>query len=265
VPHQAVCSLLPSRATAIALADLGAKIVCADLQEKPNPRGFEADLDKTTPEVIAAKGGEAIFQAVDIADVGQVEAIFATTLKKFGRLDIIVNCAGYWTTFRLFSDEDEELWAKMVAVNTLGTTRMNRLAIRQFLTQEVDPVWGSRGRIINVSSCAGVTGFPGEVAYSATKASINHMTRAGALDHAKDSVNVNCVAPGVVATGMACGNLESDSIRSLMERATPWPRLGTPSDIAGAIVFLCLPESQWMTGQVLSVDGGMTIGVPPPA
>lgn len=183
--------------------------------------------------------------------------------KDFGRLDILINCAGYWAPFNLFADESEELWSKMAAVNTLGTARMCRLAIAQFLEQDVDPSWGSRGRIVNISSCAGVVGFPGEVAYSATKASINHMTRAGALDHAKDHININCVAPGVVATGLARGNLENASIHSLMQKATPWPRLGTAKDIADAVLFLCGPESQWMTGQILAVDGGLTLGVSP--
>lgn len=150
----------------------------------------------------------------------------------------------------------------MTAVNTLGTARMTRGALKQFLKQSPDEIWGSRGRIVNISSCAGVTGFPGEVAYSATKASINHMTRAGALDHAKDHININCVAPGVVATGMARGNLESNEILQTMTKATPWPRLGKAEDVAAAVVFFCLPEAQWITGQTLSVDGGLTLGVP---
>lgn len=152
----------------------------------------------------------------------------------------------------------------MVAINTLGTAKSMRLAIRQFLKQEVDPKWGSRGRIVNISSCVGGIAFPGEVAYSATKASVNHMTRSGAMDHAKDSININCIAPGVVATGMARKNIEDKDIFALMKHSTPWPRIGTAEDIAGAALFLCLPQSQWMTGQVLAVDGGMTLGVPAP-
>jgi NAD(P)-dependent dehydrogenase (short-subunit alcohol dehydrogenase family) len=174
-----------------------------------------------------------------------------------------VNCAGFWAPFRDFAVEDDELWAKMLAVNSMGTAKATRLALRQFLKQEVDPVWGSRGRVVSVSSCAGHIAFPGEVAYSATKASINHMTRAGAIDHAKDSINLNCVAPGVVATGMARGNFEDKDIFSGMRKATPWPRMGKAEDIASAILFFCLPESQWITGQLLPVDGGMTLGVPP--
>ncbi|UPK94149.1 hypothetical protein LCI18_005084 [Fusarium solani-melongenae] len=238
------------RAIAIALAGEGAKIALCDLQEKANAQGYEADVDKTTGDIIAARGGDSIFLQTDIASSMAVQETFSRTLE-----------ASYWAPFCSFADESEELWAKMAAVNTLGTARMSRCAIRQFLKQELDEKWGSRGRIVNISSCASVTGFPGEVAYSATKASVDHMTRAGALDHAKDSININCVAPGVVATGMARGNLENGSIHQTMVKATPWPRLGTVDDIAAAVLFLCLPQSQWITGQVLPVDGGMTIGV----
>lgn len=187
---------------------------------------------------------------------------FCSRFQHFGRLDILVNCAGFWAPFRHFVDEDDELWSKMLAVNSAGTSKMSRLAIRQFLKQEVDPTWGSRGRIVNISSCAAQIAYAGEVAYSATKASINHMTRAAAIDHAKDSININCIAPGVVATGMARGNLEDKGISQVMKAATPWPRLGNADDIAGAVLFFCLPPSQWITGQVLAVDGGMTLGVP---
>ncbi|OCK79787.1 NAD(P)-binding protein [Lepidopterella palustris CBS 459.81] len=252
------------RAIALGLAKYGAKIVCCDLKEMANPEGYEEDKNVPVAELVIRNGGSAIFCQVDISNAEQVGKAFEKTLTEFGRLDIVINCAGYWAPFRDFAHEDDELWSKMAAVNTLGTARMCRLAIQQFLKQEVDLKWGSRGRIVNISSCAGGFGFPGEVAYSATKASINHMTRAGALDHAKDYININCVAPGVVATGMARQNFENNAIHETMKKATPWPRLGTAVDIGEVVVFLCLPGSQWMTGQVLAVDGGMTIGVPPP-
>ncbi|TVY41219.1 3-oxoacyl-[acyl-carrier-protein] reductase [Lachnellula occidentalis] len=251
------------RAICLALADNGAKIVSCDLRAEANPSGYETDREIATADLVIKNGGEAIFQKVDISDAGQCESAFGTAISKYGRLDIVVNCAGYWEPFRDFVDEDDVLWGKMAAVNTLGTARVSRLAIRQFLKQEVDATWGSRGRIVNISSCAAGIAFPGEVAYSATKASVNHMTRAGAMDHAKDSININCVSPGVVATGMARQNIENKDIFSLMEKSTPWPRIGTAGDIAGVVLFLCLPPSQWMTGQVLNVDGGMTLGVPP--
>ncbi|KAI9839496.1 MAG: hypothetical protein M1819_002121 [Sarea resinae] len=250
------------RAIALGLAQEGAKLVCCDLRAEANPRGYEENLDTTTSDLIVRNGGHAIFQKTDLSKPDEVEAAFAKGISEFGRLDILINCAGYWAPFRDFVEEDDTLWEKMVAVNTLGTAKASRLAIRQFLKQEVDPVWGSRGRIVNISSCAGHIAFAGEVAYSATKASINHMTRAGAIDHAKDAININCVAPGVVATGMARGNIENKDIVSVMNKATPWPRLGKAADIAGAVLFFCLPQSQWITGQLLPVDGGMTLGIP---
>ncbi|KAL4802410.1 hypothetical protein BDV18DRAFT_166822 [Aspergillus unguis] len=249
------------RATALAFAKEGAALVCCDLKPESNPKGYEADVAKTTVDIITENGGKAIFQKVDISNFEQVEQAFEATVKTFGRLDILVNCAGFWAPFRKFADEDDELWAKMLQINAAGTSKMSRLAIRQFLKQDIDQSWGSRGRIVNVSSCAANIAYAGEVAYSATKAAVNHMTRAGAIDHARDAININCIAPGVVATGMARGNLENKDILQTMKRATPWPRLGVPDDIAQAILFFCLPGSQWITGQVLAVDGGMTLGV----
>lgn len=108
----------------------------------------------------------------------------------------------------------------MVAIDTLSTAKASRLAIQQFLKQDVDPAWGSRGRIVDILSSAGHIAFLGEVAYSATKASINCIAVAGTMDHAKDSINLNCVAPGVVATGMARQNFEDKDIFSLMNKAT---------------------------------------------
>lgn len=150
----------------------------------------------------------------------------------------------------------------MLAVNAAGTSKACRLALRQFLKQEVDPVWGSRGRVVNISSCAANIAYAGEAAYAASKAAVNHLTRAAAIDHAGDFVNFNCIAPGVVETGMARVNIEDEDIVKIMKAATPWPRLGKTDDIAGAVLYFCLPASQWVTGQVIAVDGGMTLGVP---
>ncbi|KAJ4233054.1 hypothetical protein NW759_001837 [Fusarium solani] len=240
-------SLPVGRAIAIALAGEGAKIVLCDLQEKANAKGYEADVDKTTGDIIAARGGDSIFLQTDIASSAAIQETFSRALEASALL--------------LFRGRVGGALAKIAAFNTLGTARISRSAIRQFLQQEVDEKWGSQGRIVNISSCASVTGFPGEVAYSTTKASVDHMTRARALDHAKDSININCVAPGVVATGIARGNLENSTIHQTIVKATPWPRLGTVDDIAAAILFLCLPQSQWITGQILPVDGGMTISI----
>ncbi|KAK7894334.1 hypothetical protein LTR67_006095 [Exophiala xenobiotica] len=251
------------RGIALGLADRGVSVICFDLKPEANPTGFEKDLEISTSDMIKKQGGQAVFFQVDISQPSQIEHAFIEAIAKFGRLDIAVNCAGYWAPFRKFAVEDDELWQKMANINLLGTAKCNRLAIKQFLKQEVDDSWGSRGRIVNVSSCAANIAFPYEVAYSATKAAINHVTRAGALDHAEDWININCIAPGVVATGMSRQNFEDPDIIKLMKKATPWPRLGTVEDIKAIAMFLCSKQSSWLTGQIYAVDGGMTLGVPP--
>ncbi|OQU97046.1 hypothetical protein CLAIMM_03049 [Cladophialophora immunda] len=251
------------RGISLGLAEQGVSVICCDLKPEANPEGFEKDLQVTTVELIREQGGQAIFFKVDISLMSEIEHAFKEGIAEFGRLDIAVNCAGYWAPFRKFALEDNDLWQKMVNINLLGTSTCNRLAIRQFLKQEVDEAWGSRGKIVNVSSCAASIAFPYEVAYSATKAAINHMTRAGALDHAQDWININCIAPGTVATGMARKNFEDKEIIKHMKKATPWPRLGTVEDITGTALFLCSKHSSWITGQIYAVDGGMTLGVPP--
>ncbi|KAK7905445.1 hypothetical protein LTR67_000167 [Exophiala xenobiotica] len=251
------------RSISLSLAEQGVSVICCDLKPEANPAGFEKDLHVTTANLIKKQGGEAIFFKVDVAQMSEIEYAFKGGIAKFGRLDIAINCAGYWAPFRKFAVEDDELWQRMANINLLGTAKCNRLAIQQFLKQEVDEAWGSRGRIVNISSCAANIAFPYEVAYSATKAAINHMTRAGALDHAQDWININCIAPGVVATGMARQNFEDEDIIKHMKKATPWPRLGTVEDVTGTALFLCSKQSSWLTGQIYAVDGGMTLGVPP--
>ena len=153
------------------------------------------------------------------------------------------------------------MWDKMFGINAKGTAMMMRLAIQQFLKQEVG-VSGARGRIVNISSSAGITAIGGEATYAASKAAVCMLTRNAALDHAKDYININCVCPGVVKTGMARHNFENpDTIKAMM-KGTPWPRLGEPGDIAKVVNFLLSDDAQWMTGQILAVDGGFTVGIP---
>ncbi|PKS06054.1 hypothetical protein jhhlp_007888 [Lomentospora prolificans] len=120
-------------------ASSGAQRLCAvTLQKNANPAGFDKDPAIDTSDLIAQSGGEAIFWQTDISNVEQIQAAFVAALSTFGRIDIVVNCASYWALFRKFAEEDDELWTKMPAVNTLGTVRMNRLAMKQFLKQDVD-------------------------------------------------------------------------------------------------------------------------------
>lgn len=149
----------------------------------------------------------------------------------------------------------------MLSINTRGPATAMREAIKQFLLQPVTAS-GSRGRIVNISSSAGITAIGGETAYAASKAALSMLTRNAALDHAKDYVNVNAVCPGVVRTALSSTNFDDPSIISEMKKGTPWPRLGEPRDIARVVLFLCSDDAQWMTGQNIAVDGGFTVGIP---
>ncbi|KAL1858069.1 hypothetical protein VTK73DRAFT_7966 [Phialemonium thermophilum] len=249
------------RAIALALAKEGAHVVCADLRPEAAAKGFEADKDVPTHEVIRNNGGRSLFQKCDMGKTDEIDTLFATAIQEFGKLNIVVNNAGLWLPLRDFVLETEEMWDAMMGINGKGTATSMRLAIRQFLKQEIDES-GSRGRIVNISSSAGITAIRREATYAASKAAVSMLTRNVALDHAKDSINVNAVCPGVVRTAMSSTNFQDPAIIAEMKKGTPWPRLGEPSDIAKVVVFLCSDDAQWITGQNIAVDGGFTVGIP---
>lgn len=153
------------------------------------------------------------------------------------------------------------MWDAMLSINSKGPATAMRQAIKQFLKQPVDES-GSRGRIVNISSSAGITAIGGEATYAASKAALSMLTRNVALDHAKDYINVNAVCPGVVRTALSSTNFNDPKIIAEMRKSTPWPRLGEPSDIAKVVVFLCSDDAQWVTGVNIAVDGGFTVGIP---
>jgi len=185
-----------------------------------------------------------------------------TISEEFGKLDILVNNAGLWMPLRDFVEETDEQWDAMMAINGKGVATAMRQSIKQFLQQPVDEISGSRGRIVNISSAAGITAIRREATYAASKAAVSMLTRNVALDHAKDYINVNAVCPGVVRTGQASTNFRNPAIITEMRKGTPWPRLGEPLDIAKVVVFLCSDDAQWVTGQNIAVDGGFTLGIP---
>lgn len=163
---------------------------------------------------------------------------------------------------RDFVEETDEQWDAMMGINGKGVATSMRQSIKQFLKQPIDAVSGVRGRIVNISSSAGITAIRREATYAASKAAVSMLTKNVALDHAKDSININAVCPGVVRTGAAGINFRDPAIITEMRKGTPWPRLGEPSDIAKVVIFLCSDDAQWVTGQNIAVDGGFTVGIP---
>ncbi|KAL5354739.1 hypothetical protein ACLOAV_000828 [Pseudogymnoascus australis] len=250
------------RAIALALAREGAIVVCSDLKPEAAKGGFEEDKDIPTHEVIRNNGAKSHFQKCDMGKTEEIFSLIEFATKECGKLDILVNNAGLWLPLRDFVEETDEQWDAMMGINGKGVATSMRQAIKQFLTQPIDPKSGSRGRIVNISSSAGIVAIRREATYAASKAAVCMLTRNVALDHAKDSINVNAVCPGVVRTAMSSTNFKDPNIISEMKKGTPWPRLGEPNDIANVVVFLVTDEAQWVTGQNIAVDGGFTVGIP---
>ncbi|OCL14887.1 putative short chain dehydrogenase/ reductase [Glonium stellatum] len=244
------------RAIALALAREGAHIVCADLKPEAAPHSFEEDKHIPTHDAISNNGGVAEFRK---CDMGKPEEIYEL---RFHKIDILINNAGLWLPLRDFVEETDDMWDRMMGINGKGTAVSMRQTIKQFLKQPIDPISGSRGRIVNIASSAGIVAVAREATYGASKAAISMLTRNAALDHAKDYINVNAVCPGVVRTALSSTNFQDPKIISEMKKGTPWPRLGEPKDIANVVVFLCTDEAVWVTGQNIAVDGGFTVGIP---
>jgi NAD(P)-dependent dehydrogenase (short-subunit alcohol dehydrogenase family) len=226
------------RATSLALAREGAKLVCADLRRAPRPEGY--DSEESTDELIVANGGEAIFVETDITQADSVDALVAAAVGEFGRLDVVVNNAGIFLGLFPIDEDTEENFDRTIAVNLKGCWLCSRA--------------------VNISSVAGLVGQAALSTYSASKGGNRLLTQALAIECAPYRINVNAVAPGYLPTAMAREFFEDPETREAVESVHPWPEMGGPTDIAEAVVFLSSEESRWITGAVLPVDGGMTAG-----
>jgi len=238
------------RAIARRYAAEGAAAVIADIVESPIEGG------PSTVELITGSGGSALYLPTDISDWRAVDALVATVVDRFGRLDIMVNNAATYTSTNLIETTPEQ-WSRVMAVNVTGFFYCSKRAVMQMLTQH--PVNDVRGRIINISSQHGMVACPGDFPYSVSKGAIVQMTRQIAVDHAKDGIVCNAIAPGKIITGKPGIANDPDAL-DYSRRRTPWPRLGTPDDVAGAAVFLASGMASYITGVNLMVDGGWMAG-----
>jgi NAD(P)-dependent dehydrogenase (short-subunit alcohol dehydrogenase family) len=244
------------RAIALALALSGATVVCADLNKKARKEGYEDDIEIDTDDVIQHRGGKAVYVQADVRRASQVENLVTRTVSDFGRLDIMVNNAGVGTGRKTILEESEEGYDFVVTVNTKGVWLGCKYAIAQMLKQE--PLESaSRGKIVNIASIAALIGRHRAHAYSSSKAAVVNLTRSLAVMYGPERININAVCPGLIPTALTRPTTpEGEQWHRGALEDTPWPRLGTPKDVAHCVLFLASPEAEWVTGIALVVDGG---------
>ena len=226
------------RSIALALAAQGATIVAVDMDQ--------ASTDAVVAE-LQASGGKALAVVANVTVSGDAERMIEAAIEAFGRVDILVNNAGITRDGLLMRMKDED-WDAVLSVNLKGAFLCTRAAFKVMSKQRY-------GRIINIASVVGQMGNAGQANYCASKAGLIGLTKSNAREMAKRNITVNAVAPGFIATAMT--DALSDKVRAELTAQIPLERLGSADDIANAVVFLASEASGYITGHVLSVNGGM--------
>ena len=228
------------RTIAASLAGAGAKVACVDV---------DAEGLSETVSLIEAAGGTAVPIAGDVTDSTRVAEIVAEVTGKWDALDVMVNNAGITRDGLIVRMKDDQ-WDSVIAINLRGTFLFTRAAAKVMMKRR-------RGRIINIASVSGLMGNPGQSNYSASKAGVIGLTRTVARELAPRNVTVNAVAPGFIATEMTAKL--GEEILTEVRKQIPLGRLGEPRDVADAVLFLASEAAGFITGHVLTVDGGLTV------
>lgn len=229
------------RATAIKFAENGYNIVINYNKSESKARSLQKELLKYNVRTMLIKA--------DVADEKQVKSMVDFAKKTFGSIDVLVNNAGISLTKQIQDCKLAEI-KKVLDTNTLGSILVTREVSKLMIAQKY-------GKIVNISSIWGKVGGSMESVYSASKGAIIAFTLALAKELAPSNINVNCVCPGVVETDMM--KMYDDKEKEVLKDNTPLNKLGNPTDIANAIYFLSTNESSFITGQILTVDGGFTL------
>ena len=229
------------KAIALELAAKGAFVIV-------NYNGSKEAAEQTVAEIKAA-GGDAVAYQCSVSDYEACGAMITALIKEYAHIDILVNNAGI-TRDGLLMKMSEEDFDAVINTNLKGCFNTIRHMSRYFLKQRA-------GKIINISSVSGILGNAGQANYSASKAGVIGLTKAVARELASRGINVNAVAPGFVETDMT--DTLSDSVKENIKSQIPLGKIGHPQDIAKTVAFLASPDADYITGQVLSVDGGMAI------
>ncbi len=234
------------RASALALARAGCAVAIGDLAE--------ADCARVAGAVEAG-GGRALASPLDVTDATAVDRAIECVGSTLGPIDVLVNCAG-WDEFKPFLETDEPFWRRVIAINYEGCLRMTRAVIGAMAER-------GHGRIVSIGSDAARVGSSGEAVYAGAKGAVIAFTKTIAREFARDGVTANVVCPGPTETPMLERMTErapdSERLVTALTRAVPMRRLGRPEEVAAAVAFLASEHAGFITGQTLSVSGGLTM------
>ena len=228
------------RATAQTLAREGAHVIVADI---------DGASGEASAAAIRAQGHRATFMPVDMTDAASIEAFAAAAQSQCGPIDVLVNAAG-WGRTAPFVEGTPDFWAKLVALNFVGPMTLAKALLPAMIER-------ASGKIVNIASDAGRVGSLGETVYAGAKGGLIAFTKSLARETARYQINVNCVCPGPTDTPLMAA--VPDKVKDALIKAIPFRRLGKPEEVADAVVFFASERARYITGQVLSVSGGLTM------
>ncbi len=233
-------------ATCLRFAEEGARVVVCDI---------DAEAAQAVADQIGQNGGDADAISVDLTDFEATSAVVDRIETEIGEIDVLVNNAG-WDLFTPFLKSGPDFWSKIIDINLRAVLNITHPVLTRMNER-------GAGRVVSIASDAGRVGSSGESVYAACKAGVIALSKTLAREHARKGITFNCVCPGVTETGMLDNFMDAagdkDKLREAFRRAVPMGRLGRPDDLPGAILFLSSDDAAFVTGQVISVSGGLTM------
>ncbi|KAI0128786.1 short-chain dehydrogenase [Xylariales sp. AK1849] len=229
------------------------RIAITDINKKSLDSTRQAILEINPKVQVTTREG-------DISEESFVNSFVGDISKTFSRLDYAVNCAGILTEPLRSTEVPVAMFDRVTNINYRGTWLSSRAALAQMLRQKPIPEQPDhKGAVVNIASQLGIVARPGAAAYCASKAAIINMTRSDAIDYSRDGIRVNCVCPGVIETPMTTSSKEMKEVLRPAIDIAPMRRMGTPDEVANAVLFLCSTQASFIQGHALVVDGGYTI------